>query len=137
MEKRVYTAIIEKTNTGFSGYISEVNGIIAVGDSINELKESLLEALQYEFDYLNEKSTDEKLNVDDVDVNYNVDLEQFFEHYNVINKSAFAKYIGLNPSLFRQYIKGLANLSDKKMLHITKGLHKLADDISDIVLINN
>ena len=133
MMGNVFTAIIEKTNTGFSGYIKEVNGVVSAGDSFGEIKENLKEGLGYYLEYLIEKGI-ETSNINEVEINYKVDLEQFFEHYNVINKSAFADYIGLNRSLFRQYSKGLANLSDEKMLKISKGLHKLADDLSDIVL---
>jgi len=134
--KSTFTAVIEKTNTGFSGYIKEVNGVASAGDSINEIKENLKEALGYYFEYLTEKGLPSP-SVDSVKINYTVDLEQFFNHYNVINKTAFAKYIGQNPSLFRQYIKGLTPVSDKKALHISKGLHKLATDISDIVLVSS
>ena len=134
--ENVFTAIIEKTNTGFSGYIKEIDGIVTAGDSINEMKDNFKEVLVDYFEYLSEKGI-ETPNIEDVKINFTVDMEQFFEHYDVINKSAFADYIGLNRSLFRQYTKGIANLSDKKMLQITNGLHKLADDISDIVLVNN
>ena len=118
------TAVIEKTNTGFSGYVKEIDGIVSVGDSITEIKENLIEAVQL-------KSGKAKID----ELEYVFDLEQFFEHYNVINKSAFADYIGMNKSLFRQYISGLANLSDKKLLDISQGLHRLAKDFSDVVLI--
>ena len=128
------TAIIEKTNTGFSGYFKEVDGVTSVGGTISELKENLQESLGYHLDYLKEKG-DNSFPLSSVTINYTVDLEQFFEHYDVINKTGFAKYIGVNPSLFRQYIKGLSPLSDNKMLHITNGLHKLASDIEDIVLV--
>lgn len=122
--KPKYTAVIEKTGTGFSGYIKELDGVISTGDSLTEMKENLLEALE--------------LNIENIkyeNVIYFIDLEQFFEHYNVINKSAFADYIGMNRSLFRQYIGGLTNLSDKKLLDITNGLQRLAKDFSDIVLV--
>lgn len=133
MEKSL-TAVIEKTNTGFSGYIKEVNGIVAAESSITELKDGLQEALQHHVEYLEEMKRDSS-HLKNVTLNYTVDLEQFFNHYNVINKSAFADYIGLNKSLFRQYVKGLAPLSSDKMLQITNGLHKLAADIEDIVLV--
>lgn len=118
------TAIIEKTNTGFSGYIKEMDGVASVGDNLSEIKENLIEAVQLKTG---------KEQVDDME--YVLDLEQFFEHYNVINKSAFADYIGMNRSLFRQYISGLTNLSDKKLFDISKGLHRLAKDFSDVVLV--
>jgi len=132
--KTMFTAVIEKTNTGFSGYIKEVDGIVSAGDSINEMKTNLKEALGYYLEYLKEKGL-EAPTLNDVQINYTIDLEQFFEHYDVINKTAFARYIGQNPSLFRQYIKGLTPVSHKKALHISKGLHRLASDISDIVLV--
>ena len=131
-----FTAIIEKTNTGFSGYLKEISGVITTGDSIPEMKENFKDSLEDYFEYLKYKGNDVP-KIEDIIITYTVDLEQFFEYYDVINKSAFARYIDINPSLFRQYIKGLTKLSDKKMLQITDGLHKLADDISDIVLITN
>jgi len=118
------TAVIEKTGTGFSGYIKEVDGIVSTGDSLAEIKENLQEALELIYG----DSTN-------IDLNYVIDLGQFFEYFNVINKSAFADYIGMNRSLFRQYSGGLTNLSDNKLLDITKGLHRLAKDFSDIVLV--
>ncbi|TEB40319.1 type II toxin-antitoxin system HicB family antitoxin, partial [Flavobacterium circumlabens] len=44
-------------------------------------------------------------------------------------------YADINQSLFRQYTKGLANLSSDKMQKISKGLHKLADELSDLTLV--
>ncbi|WP_422349893.1 type II toxin-antitoxin system HicB family antitoxin [Flagellimonas sp.] len=118
------TGIIEKTGTGFSGYFKEVDGVASVGDSLAEMKENLLEAIQL------------KLGTEDVgEIDYVIDLEQFFEYYKVINKSAFADYIGMNRSLFRQYASGLTKLSDKKLQDITTGLQRLAKDFGDVVLV--
>lgn len=116
-------AIIEKTDTGFSGYFKEVGGIASVGDTVTEIKEDLNEALLLKY---GEEA--------EFDIEYVLDLEQFFDYYKVLNKSEFAKYIGMNQSLFRQYVKGLANLSDSKLLDISNGLHKLANDFSNIAL---
>jgi len=121
---RKATLVIERTDTGFSGYFKEIDGIATVGDSIAEIKEICLEALEMKIGSL-----------EGVEIDFAVDLEQFFDYYKVINKTAFADYIGMNKSLFRQYVSGLTNLSDSKLLDISKGLHKLADDFSDIVLV--
>ncbi len=125
--------IIEKTNTGFSGYAKNYDGLATVGDTISELKENMQDAINLEIEYLNEMNED--ISALQSGVSYLVDLKQFFEHYKMINKTAFAKYIGMNESLFRQYTKGLAPLSDEKMQKITEGLHKLATDIESIVLV--
>ncbi|MFH7012901.1 type II toxin-antitoxin system HicB family antitoxin [Flavobacterium sp. FlaQc-52] len=130
-KKNITTVIVEKTSTGFSAYVKEIPGLTTVGGNLSELKENFNEVLQYHVDYLNEKG--ESLTIKDFNINYVVDLEQIFEYFNVINKSAFAEhYVGINQSLFRQYTKGLAPLSGEKMEQISKGLHKLANEISDL-----
>ena len=131
METTNLTVIVEKTATGFSAYAKEIDGLATVGSSLSELKENFNEVLQYHVEYLNEQG--EALTKENFTINYVVDLEQIFEYFNVINKSAFAEhYAGINQSLFRQYTKGLAPLSGEKMVQISKGLHKLADEISDL-----
>lgn len=120
--KTKLTAVIEKTGTGFSGYIKELNGIATVGETISEIKENFILALELK-------------EVENYKIEYVVDLEQFFSYFKVINKSAFADYIGMNKSLFRQYTGSLTKLSDDKLLDITKGLHNLAKDFSNIVLV--
>lgn len=134
MEKQ-FTAVIEKTSTGFSGYFKEVDGVITAADTIMETKKELEDALKTYLDYLKEKGLS-TLEIKNVTINYVVDLQQFFEYFDMIKKSSFADYIGVNRSLFRQYTTGLTDLSDKRLLHISKGLHKLAKDISDIHLVN-
>jgi predicted RNase H-like HicB family nuclease len=126
------TVIVEKTGTGFSAYAKEIDGLVTVGDSISELKSNFNEVLYHHVEYLQEQG-ETSLKVDDFELNYVLDLEQFFEYFNVINKTAFAEqYAKVNSSLFRQYTKGLAPLSGDKLKQISKGLHKLADEINDL-----
>lgn len=127
----IITVIVEKTKTGFSAYAKEIDGLIAVGDSIAEIKENFNEVVKYHIEYLVENG--EKVTSENFSINYVLDLEQFFDYFNVINKSAFAEhYAGINQSLFRQYTKKLAPLSDGKMQQISSGLHKLADELADL-----
>ncbi|MBM6498900.1 hypothetical protein [Flavobacterium macrobrachii] len=130
----VLTVIVEKTGTGFSAYTKEIDGLATIGDGLTELKRNFNEVLHYHVEYLQEQG--ENVTTNDFITNYVLDLEQFFEYFNVINKSAFAEhYAGINQSLFRQYTKKLAPLSDDKMLQISRGLHKLADELSDLTLV--
>ena len=129
----VLTVIVEKTGTGFSAYTKEIDGLATIGDNLTELKKNFNEVLHYHIEYLQEQG--ENVTTNDFTINYVLDLEQFFEYFNVINISAFAEhYAGINQSLFRQYTKKLAPLSDDKMLQISRGLHKLADELSNLTL---
>jgi predicted RNase H-like HicB family nuclease len=41
-----YTIIIEKTDTGYSAYVPDLPGCITVGDTINETKRHIKEAVE-------------------------------------------------------------------------------------------
>lgn len=127
------TIIIEVTKTGYSAYIREIDGLTTVGDSLGEIKRNINEVIQYELEYL-EEQREEVPKITDLEINFVIDLEQFFSHYKVINKTAFAEYTGINPGLFRQYAKGLVPISDKRMRQISKGLQKLSDDLNQLQL---
>jgi len=45
------TVIVEKTNTGYSCYAIQINGIIGVGNDIDETQLSFLECLSHHVDY--------------------------------------------------------------------------------------
>ena len=128
------TVIIEKTSTGFSAYVKEVDGLTTVGESLGEVKRNMYEVINAHLDYLKEHG-EEVPPVTDLKIEFVIDLEQFFDYYNVINKSAFAEYVGINKSLFRQYTKGLAPISGKKVKKISDGLQRLADDLKDLTLV--
>ena len=133
-KKKLITVVIEKTNTGFSAYANDFSGIATVGQTFSELKENVNEVLEMQIEYLQEN--DSSIKLENFEINYVVDLEQFFEYFSVINKTAFAeRYAKVNPSLFRQYTKGLAPLSSDKLRQISTGLHKLADEINDLTFV--
>lgn len=130
-KKKLITVVIEKTDTGFSAYAKDFSGMATVGETFSELKENINEVFEMQVEYLQEK--DSSIKPEDFEINYAVDLEQFFEYFSVINKTAFAeRYAKVNPSLFRQYTRGLTPLSSDKLKQISKGLHKLADEINDL-----
>lgn len=133
-KKKLITVVIEKTGTGFSAYAKDFSGIATVGQTFSELKENIDEVFELQVEYLQEK--DSSIKLEDFEINYVVDLEQFFEYFSVINKTAFAEhYAKVNPSLFRQYTKGLTPLSSDKLRQISIGLHRLADEINGLTFV--
>ena len=125
--------ILEKTNTGYSAYAPEAKGIYTTGSTFEEIKENLSEVLELQKEYLEETNNREELEkINNVNLAFYLDIEQFFEHFNMINKSAFAQYIGINDSQMRQISKGLISLTSKKALQIQNGLHNLAQDLKTV-----
>ncbi len=53
-----YLIVIEKTKTGYSAYSPDIEGCIAVGDTIEECEVSMKEALKYHIEFMIEKGYD-------------------------------------------------------------------------------
>lgn len=124
---------IEKTSTGFSAYSKDAKGIYTTGTSIDELKENIREVIEEQVDYLQEiGDTVNAENLRSANIEYKIDLEQFFEYFSMFNKTEFAKYIGLNPSLLRGYSKGGVYISDDRVRKIEEGIHRLGKELTSV-----
>lgn len=58
MKKIKITVKIEKTDTGFSAYAKEVNGLITVGESLSEIKENFKEVFDHHVEYIRDQGSD-------------------------------------------------------------------------------
>lgn len=125
--------ILEKSDTGYSAYAPDYASIYTAADSYEEVKENIEEVIEYQIDYLMETGKIAEANVLKIsDLEYYLDVKQFFEQYPMLNKSEFANYIGMNASMMRKISSGLIALSDGKARLIQEGLHRLAKDLNQI-----
>lgn len=123
--------ILERSNTGYSAYAENVEGIFTAGDTIEEIKENIKEVIGYQVEYLEEKGEKEKAdNLRNAALKYYIDLNAFFEYYSLFNKSELAKYIGINPSHLRRLSMENMELSDQKAQQIEQGMKRLAQELS-------
>ena len=53
------TLVIRKTEDGFIGQVKELPEVLTQGDSIEEVKENIVDALDLYFDYMREKNSDD------------------------------------------------------------------------------
>lgn len=125
--------IMEKTDTGYSAYAPGTKGIYTAGESFGEVKENIAEAIAMQVGYLEETGeSGEAEKLRNAEMDYYLDVKQFFEQYPMLNKSEFASYIGMNPSQLRKISKGIVALSDNKAQQIEMGLHKLASEFQAV-----
>lgn len=123
--------ILERSNTGYSAYAENVEGIFTAGDTIEEIKENIKEVIGYQVEYLEEKGEKEKAdNLRNAALKYYIDLNAFFEYYSLFNKSELAKYIGINPSHLRRLSMENMELSDQKAQQIEQGMKRLSQELS-------
>lgn len=118
--------IVEKTETGFSAY-SEEYPVYTTGESFTELLSNSVEAI-------NLFLSDQNSQVTEKNVEFEIDLQQFFQFYRVINSKFLAKRIGMNESLLSQYVTGKKKPSAAQTHKILNGIQEIGRELSNINL---
>lgn len=121
--------VVENTIDGFSAYVDDNDIAVAtVGDSFDEIKKNILEAINLHNSYHAKKNLKEN------DIVFVFDLGSFFRTYSVINASALAQRIGMNQTLLAQYTSGKKMPSENQMERIYKSIHDIATELGKIKL---
>ena len=116
--------IVERTKTGYSAYAEKLP-VYTTGNTLEELKTQMIEALNLYFKREGRTITEKNLKI-------TLDLPQFFEFYKVINAKALSERIGMNQSLLAQYIKGNKKPSSTQTLRILKGVQQIGNELAAI-----
>ena len=126
MKKLKINIKVIKEDTGYSAHTSVGNNFITtVGETFEELKTNILEAVNLAFE--------DKGFVYSIDeIKFRYDLESFFDFYKVINAKALSERIGMNQSLLAQYIKGNKKPSIVQTKRILQGIQQLGRELSEV-----
>ena len=117
---------VEKTPTGYSAYSDAVSEVISTGINWDEVKQNFTEAFNFHLEGLKEDGEIVPVNFE---LDFALDVGQFFEHYSIFNVSALAKYLDINPQLLHQYKEGHKSVSEKTSLKILNGVHRFAEEL--------
>jgi DNA-binding transcriptional regulator YdaS (Cro superfamily) len=74
------------------------------------------------------------MQVERKNINFEIDLKQFFKYYRVINARFLAKRVGINPTLLSQYVQGRKKPSPKQAEKIIKGINQIGKELTDLTL---
>jgi len=125
MKKPKIKITITKEDTGYSAStVVDDNFIATEAETFEELKTNILEAVNLAFE---EKGF--IYSIDEIQFEY--DLESFFDFYKVINAKALSERIGMNQSLLAQYIKGIKKPSALQTKRILRGVQQIGRELSD------
>ena len=127
-KKRKIVAIVEKTNTGFSAFAVDYPAF-TTGKTISELSRNIVEALNLYFE-------DDEIQLTAKNINFEIDLKQFFQHYRVINSKFLAERIGMNPALLSQYVQGRRKPSAQQTEKILNGINEIGRELSELSLVS-
>ena len=125
LKKRIRMTV-EKTDTGFSAY-SEDYPVFTTGVSFTELLHNAVEAANL---FLSEQESQ----ITEKNIEFEIDLQQFFQYYRVINSKFLAKRIGMNETLLSQYVQGRKKPSAAQTNKILYGIQEIGRELSNINL---
>jgi hypothetical protein len=126
--------IIEKTKDFYSAYADNARGIYAGGDTVEEVKKSVLDAIRL----LKAYNTDDNVpNIlkGDYQIVYQFDVASFLSYYKgVFSNSALERLTGINQKLLYHYASGLKIPREPQRKKIEIALHKLGSELLAVEL---
>lgn len=125
--KKKIVMMLEKTDIGFSAYATKYP-IFTTGKTIAELLDNAFEAVNLYFE-------EEKIQVPQDSIKFEIDFKQFFKYYRVLNSKFLAERIGMNPTLLSQYVQGHKKPSSTQRDKILYGIQQIGHELSQINLI--
>ena len=126
MKKQKIKITVVKEDTGYSAN-TLVNGnfIGTEAETFEELNTMVLEAVNLAFEEKGFVYTFEE-------IQFEYDLESFFDFYKVINAKALSQRIGMNQSLLAQYIKGIKKPSVIQTKRILRGVQQIGRELTEV-----
>ena len=126
MKKPKIVMTITKEDSGYSATASvkEIH-INTEGETLDELKENVLEAVNLSFEDKGFAYTADEIVL-------KPDMQSFFDFYKVINAKALSERIGMNQSLLAQYIKGIKKPSPSQAQRILKGVQQVGKELASM-----
>lgn len=126
MKKSKITMTVLKEDKGYSATAKVGEIFIGTqGDTFDELKEMVLEAVNLAFEDFGFTYA-----IDEIQFKY--DLESFFDFYKVINAKALSERIGMSQSLLAQYTNGIKKPSANQAKRILKGVQQIGRELSEV-----
>ena len=122
--------IIEKSKDHFSAYAENIEGIYGAGDTIEEVKKSIEDAISIHKEY-NDKISDV------LKKNYKIvfvfDTQSLLEYYgNIFTRAALSRLTGINEKQLGHYIRGLHKPRKDKAEIIETALHKFGNELLSV-----
>lgn len=129
-------AVIEWAEHNYSAYVEEIDGVCGIGDTLTEVKKSLMDGLVY----LKEACIDfgdpvpEELQ-GEYQIVFRMDTKSFLQMYcKIFTKSALQRMTGINQKQLWHYANGLSTPRPATVQKIERALHQLGEELLSLEL---
>ena len=130
------TAIIESLENNYSAYIEGIDGVVATGSTIAEIKQNLLDAIQDYMDSCRELECvlPEALQ-GEYQIVFSMDVKSLLTLYqSIFTKSGLERLTGINQKQLWHYANCISVPRRAQALKIEKALHRLGHELLAIQL---
>ncbi|MBR6002962.1 MAG: type II toxin-antitoxin system HicB family antitoxin [Bacteroidales bacterium] len=125
------TVIIESAPNNYGAYIKEIDGIVAIGYSIPEMKEKIKESISV----YKECCVEDGFEIPDIlqgeyELEYHIDVKSFLEVYSgIFTKAGLERLTGVNQKQLWHYANGDVKPRKRQRERIESAIHRLGRDL--------
>lgn len=130
------TAIIESLENNYSAYIKDVDGVVATGSTIEEIKANLVETVRLYMETCHDLGCDlpEALK-GEYQIVFSMDVKSLLTLYQgIFTKAGLEKLTGINQKQLWHYASGISTPRKAQVLKIEKAIHRLGQELLSIQL---
>lgn len=130
------TVIIERTEHNYSAYIQEVDGIVATGRSVEEIKSGIVEAINALVEDCREFGGVVPPELEgEYTLVFKMDVKSLLDFYSgVFTKAGLERITGINQKQLWHYASGLRTPRPEQSIKIETALHRLGEELLAINL---
>ena len=133
---KTLTVIIERTENNYSAYLQEVDGIVATGKSVEEIKKCIIDSINVLIDECNEfGDTIPEALKGEYCLAFKMDVKSLLDFYSkIFTKAGLERITGINQKQLWHYASGLRNPRPEHTVLLDNALHKLGEELLAINL---
>lgn len=128
--------IVEHAGTNLSAYVADIDGIAVTGDSVDEIKASMLDAIEDFVEVSKECGLDIPDSLaGDYELAFELDVCSFLKIYEgIFTKAGLERLTGINQKQLWHYANGKSKPRQAQRIKIEKGLHRLGNELISLHL---
>lgn len=127
---------IESLENGYSAFIENLDGVVATGATIEEIKANLIDCLD---DYIETckhlKCEIPEMLLGDYRIEFSMDVKSLLTIYSgIFTKSGLERLTGINQKQLWHYANGISTPRRAQVLKIENALHRLGEELISLHL---
>lgn len=130
------TVIIERSENNYSAYIQDIDGIVALGNSVKEIKEGIIESINVLIDDCKEFGGEIPAELQgEYTLSFKMDTTSLLHFYaKIFTKAGLERITGINQKQLWHYASGKRTPRPEQALKIETALHQLGEELMAINL---